>query len=136
VANKPARIYERVKSKGGGLIARSVSRLKNNSTMYLQDNREEVSCFCGLINRGAALNDSMCALSVGFADDQRTPAILSSDAPASMIQLRSKIPNQAHLLDGRTVLYLGSRIVSTIDSATFSPRLLPALWSVRKCWPA
>src|SRR5713226_7787245 len=38
--------------------------------------------------------------------------------------------------DCRNVLHLVNRLVSTIDSATFSPRPLPAMWSVRKCWPA
>lgn len=73
----------------------------------------------------------------GFTVDQRTPAARVASRGVVMIYFEVKsltkhIRSAARL---QSVIHLGSRIVSVIDSATFLPRRLPALWSVRKCWP-
>ena len=47
---------------------------------------------------GFETNDSICALPVGLADDQRTPAVPGARAGVVAI-LRNKVPNEAHLLD-------------------------------------
>ena len=57
-------------------------------------------------------------------------------APASLRYSEIKSPTKQICSTGRIALHLGSRMVSVIDSATLAPRPLPAMWSVRKCWPA
>jgi hypothetical protein len=57
-------------------------------------------------------------------------------APASLRYSEIKSPTKHICSTGRIALHLGSRMVSVIDSATLAPRPLPAMWSVRKCWPA
>jgi hypothetical protein len=85
---------------------------------------------------GFETNDSMCALPGGFADDQRTPAVPGARAGVVAIYSEIKSPTKHICSTGRIALHLGSRMVSVIDSATRAPRPLPAMWSVRKCWPA